>query len=206
MKSDGAQKSWRQEGKHPKSVAFEEQWNLVGAMVWCGYRWLKMEQKNWSLLMELWTLRFISVFSIKIFWPQLYLPTRQWPQAHIKESKRDFHPEADGVTWMASSKSRSQPKWTPVGYFGLKSWHLKKKEELKILLQEAWTQIDPDTTNKFVELMQNSVGEVIKVWWPIPKTLFGYLFNIENLLDSNFFVKFWIKKVNKCNFFCYLKS
>ena len=32
---------------------------------------------------------------------------------------------------------------------------LKKKEELKILFQEAWTQIDPDMTKKLVESMQN---------------------------------------------------
>ena len=37
----------------------------------------------------------------------------------------------------------------------------KKKEELKILLQEAWAQIDLDMTKKLVESMQNSLAEVM---------------------------------------------
>ena len=39
---------------------------------------------------------------------------------------------------------------------------LKRKEELKILLQETWTQIDPDTTKMLVELIQNQLADVIK--------------------------------------------
>ena len=39
---------------------------------------------------------------------------------------------------------------------------LKRKEDLKIMLQEAWADIDSDTTKKLVESMPCRLAEVIK--------------------------------------------
>ena len=62
---------------------------------------------------------------------------------------------------------------------------LKKKEELKILLQEAWTQIDSDRTKKLVESMKNELAEVIKVNGGPTR----YLKSHNNLFGENFDLK-----------------
>ena len=63
---------------------------------------------------------------------------------------------------MASSKSSIEHLWAIMDQkAGPQSF--KKKEELKILLQEACTQFDPGTTKKLIESIQNQLAEIIKV-------------------------------------------
>ena len=107
----------------------------------------------------------MSTFSIKIFGLNsktvngntFYLPTKHQPQAYVKKSKRVFiQKQIELLEWLAQS-----PDLNPIEHL----WAildqkaaarcLKKKVELKILLQEACTKIDPDTTKKLLESKHN---------------------------------------------------
>ena len=71
VKSDGAQKVWRKKGEAFTLSCIRGTVKFSGGNVMVWGSWLGTEQENWSLLMELWTLRFMLTFSIKIFWLQL---------------------------------------------------------------------------------------------------------------------------------------
>ena len=107
-----------------------------------------------------------ATFSIKIFWPPLencewenILSSNKTTTPNIRQREQEFfiQKQTELLEWLAQS-----PDLNPIEHL----WeildqkpgarYLKKKEELKILLQEAWTQIfDSDTIKKLVESMQN---------------------------------------------------